>query len=76
MSAPCHGPVSGIHTQEVMVVLVTHGSELPHRKQLVAHLRERIPGLVSLMQNIQPRRKSQVTLGRENRVLLGRASDP
>lgn len=61
---------TGIHTQEVMVVLVTHGSELPHRKQLVAHLRERIPGLVSLMQNIQPRR-TQVILGRENRVLWG-----
>lgn len=61
---------TGIHTQEVMVVLVTNGPQLPHRKQLVAGLRERVPGLTSLIQNIQPHR-TNVVLGKESRILWG-----
>ncbi|QKG83636.1 23S rRNA (uracil(1939)-C(5))-methyltransferase RlmD [Kroppenstedtia pulmonis] len=62
---------TGFHTGEVMVVLITNGPELPSQKKLVTGLRERVPGLASLIQNIQPRR-SNVILGQESRVLWGR----
>jgi len=61
---------TGVNTGEVMVVLVTNGLELPHRKRLVRELRERIPGLASVVQNIQTKR-TNVVLGPENRLLWG-----
>lgn len=54
-----------------MVVLVTATDTLPQRAALVAALREKIPGLVSIMQNINPRR-TNVILGDKTRVLWGR----
>ncbi|OYD06949.1 23S rRNA (uracil(1939)-C(5))-methyltransferase RlmD [Paludifilum halophilum] len=61
---------TGVNTGEVMVVLVTNGSRLPNRGKLVKALREEIPGLASVIQNIHPRR-TNVVLGRENRLLWG-----
>ncbi|PTX60783.1 23S rRNA m(5)U-1939 methyltransferase [Melghirimyces profundicolus] len=61
---------TGVHTGDVMVVLVTNGPKLPGRQRLVEGLREDIPGLVSLVQNIQPKR-TNVVLGPENRILWG-----
>lgn len=61
----------GTATGEVMVVLVTATDTLPQRAALVAALREKIPGLVSIVQNINPRR-TNVILGDKTRVLWGR----
>lgn len=62
---------TGFHTGECMVVLVTNGKKLPHRKTWVEELRREIPQLKSIIQNMN-RRRSNVVLGPENRLLWGR----
>lgn len=61
----------GHYTGEVMIILVTNGDILPHRKGITQRLVEEVPEMVSLMQNIQSHR-SNVILGRTNRQLWGR----
>jgi 23S rRNA (uracil1939-C5)-methyltransferase len=61
---------TGFATGEMMVVLVTNGKRLPHRETLVAELRKALPRMKSLVQNINDRR-TNVILGRENRLLWG-----
>lgn len=62
---------TGKQTQEVMVVLVTNGTRLPRKRELLTLLEARIPGLTSVVQNFHSRRSNTV-LGSENRVLWGR----
>jgi len=62
---------TGFHTGECMAVLVTNGENLPRRQQWVEELRREIPGLKSVVQNVNPRR-TNVILGPENRLLWGR----
>jgi len=61
----------GRYTGEGMAVLVTNGPAFPKGRQVAAELMKRIPALVSVVQNINPDR-TNVVLGRENRVLAGR----
>lgn len=61
----------GVHTGELMIVLVTKGSQLPRKKLFIHALREQFPQLVSLVQNVNSKRTS-VVLGTENRTLWGR----
>lgn len=61
----------GRGTGEGMAVLVTNGREFPHGEEIAAGLMERIPGLVSVVQNINPI-QTNVILGRESRVLAGK----
>jgi len=61
----------GRHTGEAMAVLVTNGPAFPHGRRLAADLMERVPAVVSVVENINPER-TNVVLGRENRVLAGR----
>jgi 23S rRNA (uracil1939-C5)-methyltransferase len=61
---------TGFATGEMMIVLVTNGERLPHRKELVKRLTAAFPELKSLVQNINDRR-TNVILGRENRLLWG-----
>lgn len=61
----------GTASGEVMVILVIATDELPQRDRIVARLRESIPGLVSIVQNINPKR-TNVILGNRNRTLWGR----
>jgi 23S rRNA (uracil1939-C5)-methyltransferase len=61
----------GRGTCESMAVLVTNGPEFPNGKKLAARLMERVPGLVSVVQNINPE-QTNVVLGRESRILAGR----
>ncbi|BCJ87099.1 23S rRNA (uracil(1939)-C(5))-methyltransferase RlmD [Effusibacillus dendaii] len=42
----------GFHTDETMVVLVTNGRKIPHIDELVSRLRDEIPHLVSIIQNV------------------------
>jgi len=57
-------------TGERMVVLVTNGRDLPHEDELVAIIRERVPGVASVCQNVNTAR-TPVVFGDETRVLWG-----
>jgi 23S rRNA (uracil1939-C5)-methyltransferase len=61
----------GTATGEVMVVLVTATDHLPRKDELIARLRAGIPGLVSIIQNINTKR-TNVILGPGARTLWGR----
>nr|WP_092069363.1 23S rRNA (uracil(1939)-C(5))-methyltransferase RlmD [Dendrosporobacter quercicolus]NSL47447.1 23S rRNA (uracil(1939)-C(5))-methyltransferase RlmD [Dendrosporobacter quercicolus DSM 1736]SDL89868.1 23S rRNA (uracil1939-C5)-methyltransferase [Dendrosporobacter quercicolus] len=60
------GAVSG----EVMVVLVTACDTLPNKNALVAGLRDNIPGLVSIVQNVNSK-KTNVIMGSKTVTLWG-----
>lgn len=53
-----------------MVVPVTAGEALPAKQQLIAALREALPGLSGIVQNINPKATQQI-LGLKNRVIYG-----
>ncbi len=61
----------GVATGEVMVVLVTAAKHLPHKEQIIDRLKNRIPGLVSVIQNVNGR-KTNVIMGEETQTLWGR----
>ncbi|EAX48981.1 RNA methyltransferase, TrmA family [Thermosinus carboxydivorans Nor1] len=61
----------GTATGEVMAVIVTATRELPHRERLIAKLTKAVPGLVSIVQNINPKR-TNVILGEETSVIWGK----
>ena len=56
---------------ELMAVIVTATKQLPHAKDFVRLLRERLPHLVSVHQNIQTYRNN-VIMGRDTALLWGR----
>ncbi len=56
---------------EVMAVIVTATADLPRRDELVARLRRDVPGLVSVVHNINPQR-TNVVLGRRTVTVWGR----
>lgn len=60
----------GIHSGEVMVVLVINGSNLPHHKELAEHLATEVPGLKSVYLNINTR-KTNIILGDRNIKIYG-----
>lgn len=60
----------GYYTGELMVVLVTRTSDLPREDEIISSLKEKLPELVSLIQNINPE-KTNVILGSDHRVLFG-----
>ena len=60
----------GFTTGEVMVVLVANGKKLPYLNELASVLEENIPGFKTLVVNVN-REKSNVILGKENRVIYG-----
>ena len=55
----------------VMAVVVTAGEALPAKEALVAALRAAVPGLESVVQNVNPRATQEI-LGRKNRLLFGK----
>lgn len=57
-------------TGEVMVALVTNGYGMPNVKPLIDMLKEKVPGLKSVVQNIN-RESTNVVLGQENKTLYG-----
>ncbi|WP_246615675.1 23S rRNA (uracil(1939)-C(5))-methyltransferase RlmD [Aneurinibacillus thermoaerophilus] len=60
----------GFATGEVMIVLVTNGERIPHAEALVQELVEAIPGVKSIVQNINTKR-TNVIFGDVTRVLWG-----
>lgn len=62
-----YGRTSG----EVMVVLVTRSSHVPHLAELVDAIKENITGLASIVHNIN-NQKTNVIMGNQSTVLWGR----
>ncbi len=60
----------GFETKEVMVVLVANGKKLPYLNELASVLEENVPGFKTLVVNTN-REKTNVILGKENRVIYG-----
>ena len=60
-----------VGTGESMAVFVTRSRRLPHAGRLAAELVRKVPGLVSVIQNVNPE-KTNIVLGEEWRVVLGR----
>ena len=60
----------GLKSGEVMVVLVTRTNELTGKKKIIEEIVKRIPGVKSIVQNINSK-KTNVIFGEETRVLWG-----
>lgn len=63
----------GVHSGEIMAVLVVGVYDLPYRQELCAMLREAVPNLVSIIQNIN-KKPTNIIMGLKNRVLYGKAT--
>jgi 23S rRNA (uracil1939-C5)-methyltransferase len=62
---------TGFKTAEVMVVVVINGNELPKRQELVDALIKRIPGLQSVILNVNTK-NTNVILGPRNICIFGK----
>ncbi|WP_042460695.1 23S rRNA (uracil(1939)-C(5))-methyltransferase RlmD [Neobacillus dielmonensis] len=60
----------GKQTGELMVVLITRTTDLPHRKELVDKVIERLPKVKSIVHNVNSKR-TNVILGEKTTVLWG-----
>jgi len=60
----------GFSTNEVMIILVINGRELPYLNELCSILRENIPGFKTLVLNVN-KKDTNVVLGKENIVIYG-----
>ncbi|WP_158734656.1 23S rRNA (uracil(1939)-C(5))-methyltransferase RlmD [Alteribacillus sp. YIM 98480] len=58
------------NTDQLMIVLVTNGPDLPHKKNLIEEIREGIPNVASIVQNINNKR-TNVIFGDKTNVLWG-----
>lgn len=63
----------GFTTNEVMVVLVTNGSKLPNKDEFISLITENIPGIKSIVQNINSK-PTNVILGQECITLWGEST--
>ena len=61
----------GTATGEVMAVLITATDRLPRQAELIAAMRQSIPGLVSIIQNVNSRR-TNIIMGNTTRTLWGK----
>ncbi|MDT8900236.1 23S rRNA (uracil(1939)-C(5))-methyltransferase RlmD [Anaeroselena agilis] len=61
----------GTASGEIMAVIVTATADLPRKDSVIASLRREIPGLVSVVHNVNPAR-TNVILGRQTTTVWGR----
>lgn len=61
---------TGVVTGEIMVVLVTNGQRLPRQPEWIESLRADLPGLKSIVQNVNER-NTNVIFGDETKTLWG-----
>lgn len=61
----------GTATGEVMVALVTAVDKLPNQEKVIAALRQAIPGLTSIVQNVNPKR-GNIIMGETTRTIWGK----
>ncbi|MBS4205868.1 23S rRNA (uracil(1939)-C(5))-methyltransferase RlmD [Bacillus sp. FJAT-49754] len=50
----------GIKTGQVQVVIVTAGTKLPRKEMIAAEIQKRLPEVVSVMQNVNPKQTSLI----------------
>ncbi|MGV3466206.1 MAG: 23S rRNA (uracil(1939)-C(5))-methyltransferase RlmD [Heyndrickxia sp.] len=60
----------GVETGQVQVMLVTAKKELPRKDMIISEIKKRLPEVVSIMQNVNPKRTS-IILGDETIHLSG-----
>lgn len=60
----------GVHTGEIMVCLVTAQDTVPHMKELVKMLKAAVPGVKSVVQNVN-KRSTNVILGEKTKLIAG-----
>ncbi|MDM5318158.1 23S rRNA (uracil(1939)-C(5))-methyltransferase RlmD [Fictibacillus sp. b24] len=60
----------GKTTGDLMIVLVTNGKDMPQRKKIIEDIREALPEIKSIVQNVNSKR-TNVIFGEETRVLWG-----
>lgn len=60
----------GFSSKETMVVLITNGESIPNKDELVNLIRQEIPSVVSICQNIN-RGRTNVIFGNHTKVLWG-----
>lgn len=58
-------------TGEMMLVLVTNGRDIPHKDAWIGSIREQLPDVVSICQNVNTQR-TNVIFGDDTKVLWGR----
>lgn len=63
----------GVRSGEVMAVLITSAYDVPHRRELIEWLRKYVPGLTSVVQNIN-KKPGNIIMGNKTRVLYGEPS--
>lgn len=63
----------GVHSGEVMAVLITSAYDIPHRRELIEWLKKYVPGLRSVVQNIN-KKPTNIVMGNKTRVLYGDAN--
>lgn len=61
----------GVHTGDVMVGIVTSEFDVPHLKELAKMLRASVPGVKSVVQNIN-KRHTNVIMGQKDRIIYGK----
>lgn len=59
------------YTHMMMIVLVTRTAKLPHADDLIAQITAKLPEVVSIVQNVNPKR-TNVILGKSSKTLWGR----
>ena len=60
----------GLISGEIMVVLITRTNELPHKNKIITDITTQLPGVKSIVQNINPK-QTNVIFGNETNVLWG-----
>ena len=63
----------GVHSGEVMAVLITSAYDIPNKKELIDILVAEVPGLVSVIQNIN-KKSTNIIMGNKTRVVYGKAN--
>ena len=61
----------GVHSGEVMAVLITSAYDIPAKKELIDILVEDVPGLVSVIQNIN-KKTTNIIMGNKTRTIYGK----
>lgn len=63
----------GIKTGELQVVFITHTQNFPKKNILIREIKRRLPAVVSIMQNIQSSKSSQI-FGEKTLLLWGKSA--
>lgn len=60
----------GVHSGEIMAVLITSEYDIPHKRELVKILQDNVKGLSSVIQNIN-KKATNIIMGNKTRVIYG-----